>query len=111
MAWTPNCLLYIVFLFSKKESIPKELLEAFKAMYSQRRGSIPARDLWNILVKWGEKLSPREGDDHRLFISSYLTIESLAVPVLGSLHYTNQHLTLATDLSQYFLRTLWGLKT
>jgi hypothetical protein len=28
----------------------------------QRRGSIPARDLWNILVKWGEKLSPREGE-------------------------------------------------
>jgi hypothetical protein len=48
-------------MYSKKESIPKELLDAFKAMDSQRRGYIPARDLWNILVKWGEKLSPREG--------------------------------------------------
>jgi len=52
----------IMHTHSKKESIPKELLEAFKAMDVQRRGSIPARDLWNILVKWGEKLSPREVD-------------------------------------------------
>ena len=29
-------------------------------MFSQ--GTIPAKDLWNILVKWGERLSPREGE-------------------------------------------------
>jgi hypothetical protein len=51
-----------MFWCSKKESIPKELLDAFKAMDVHRRGAIPARDLWNILVKWGEKLSPREGN-------------------------------------------------
>jgi len=47
---------------SKKESIPKELLEAFRNMDTKKRGTIPARDLWNILVKWGEKLSPKEAD-------------------------------------------------
>ena len=26
------------------------------------QGTIPAKDLWNILVKWGERLSPREGE-------------------------------------------------
>ena len=26
-----------------------------------RKGVIRAKDLWHILVKWGEKLSPREG--------------------------------------------------
>ncbi len=30
-----------------------------------RRGVIPARDLRNILVKWGERLSPREVDQVR----------------------------------------------
>merc|ERR1712039_265524 len=47
---------------SKKESIPKELLEAFRGMDPHKRGVIPAKDLWHILVKWGEKLSAREVD-------------------------------------------------
>ena len=64
---------------TKKESIPKELIEAFRGMDPQRKvsqirdlarfkykmssqGTIPAKDLWNILVKWGERLSPREGE-------------------------------------------------
>merc|ERR1712079_152216 len=47
---------------TKKESIPKELIEAFQGMDPQRKGTIPAKDLWNILVKWGERLSPREGE-------------------------------------------------
>merc|ERR1719270_3163109 len=47
---------------TKKESIPKELLEAFRGMDPQKRGVIPAKDLWHILVKWGEKLSAREVD-------------------------------------------------
>merc|ERR1711944_330850 len=35
---------------SKKESIPRELLEAFRGMDPQKRGVIPAKDLWHILV-------------------------------------------------------------
>merc|ERR1711990_159280 len=46
---------------SKKESIPREPLEAFRGMDPHRKGYIPAKDLWHILAKWGEKLSPREG--------------------------------------------------
>ena len=47
--------------FSSKESIPKELLDAFKGSDPGKKGVIPAKDLWNILTKWGEKISPREG--------------------------------------------------
>ena len=54
---------------SKKESIPKELLEAFRGMDPQKRGTIPAKDLWHILVKWGEKLSAREGETVRHIFS------------------------------------------
>ena len=50
---------------TKKESVPKELLEAFRGMDPQKRGVIPAKDLWHILVKWGEKLSAREGQSKR----------------------------------------------
>merc|ERR1712123_116346 len=54
--------LEIMHTHSKKESIPKELLEAFRGMDRTKKGTIPAKDLWHILVKWGEKLSPREVD-------------------------------------------------
>merc|ERR1712088_1252110 len=47
---------------STKENIPKELVEAFRGMDPGRKGVIKAKDLWHILVKWGEKLSPREVD-------------------------------------------------
>ena len=47
---------------SKKESIPRELQEAFRNYDTNKRGVIAAKDLWHILVKWGEKLSPREGE-------------------------------------------------
>lgn len=45
-----------------KEDVPRELLEAFRGMDPGRRGVVKARDLWHILVKWGERLSPREVD-------------------------------------------------
>ncbi len=46
---------------SKKESVPRELLEAFRNYDKNKRGVIAARDLHHILAKWGEKLSSREG--------------------------------------------------
>lgn len=46
---------------STKENIPKELLAAFRGSDPNKKGVIPAKDLWHILVKWGEKVSPREG--------------------------------------------------
>ena len=49
-------------IHSSKENIPKELLDAFKGSDPNRKGVIPAKDLWNILTKWGEKISPREGN-------------------------------------------------
>merc|ERR1712223_34507 len=47
---------------SKKESIPRELLEAFRNYDKRKRGVIAAKDLRHILAKWGEKLTPREVD-------------------------------------------------
>jgi len=47
---------------STKENVSKELTEAFKGMDPAGRGYIKSKDLWHILVKWGEKLSPREVD-------------------------------------------------
>ena len=58
--------LEVMHAHSSKENIPKELLDAFRGLDVNKRGVIPAKDLWHILVKWGEKLSPREG---RLCIS------------------------------------------
>ena len=46
---------------SSKENLPKELLDAFRCGDPQRKGVIPARDLRRILIKWGEKLSSKEG--------------------------------------------------
>ena len=46
---------------STKENVSKELTEAFKGMDPAGKGYIKSKDLWHILVKWGEKLSPREG--------------------------------------------------
>ena len=51
----------VMHIHSSKENIPKELLDAFKGSDPNRKGVIPAKDLWNILTKWGEKISPREG--------------------------------------------------
>merc|ERR1712083_28876 len=52
--------LEIMHTHSKKESIPKELLEAFRGMDPSKKGTIPAKDLWHILVKWGEKSAPEK---------------------------------------------------
>ena len=56
---------FLIFLkkLPKSKLIPlfKELTEAFKGMDPTGKGYIKSKDLWHILVKWGEKLSPREG--------------------------------------------------
>jgi calmodulin len=48
---------------SDKESVAKELLAAFRGSDPGRRGVVPAKDLYHLLAKWGEKLSQREGID------------------------------------------------
>jgi hypothetical protein len=52
-----------------KESIPKEFLDGFRSSDLAIKGAIPAKDLWHILVKWGEKLSPKEGKKVIFFTS------------------------------------------
>uniref|UniRef100_A0A336MMW7 CSON003566 protein n=1 Tax=Culicoides sonorensis TaxID=179676 RepID=A0A336MMW7_CULSO len=48
---------------SNKERLPDEVLQAFKAGDLERKGTISARHLRNILQNWGEGLSPREVDN------------------------------------------------
>jgi len=47
---------------NQTEKIPDEIIDAFKASDPQGKGMIPARDLKNILGRWGEKLSAKEVD-------------------------------------------------
>ncbi|CAG0878511.1 unnamed protein product [Darwinula stevensoni] len=45
---------------STKERIPDEILKAFQAYDTGRKGVISAKDLRHLLLHWGERLSPRE---------------------------------------------------
>ena len=77
----------IMHTHSKQENIPKELLDAFKGMDVNRKGTIPARDLWHILAKWGEKISPREGKTI-LGITGFLNKRiSTVQPIISSLQF------------------------
>ena len=64
---------------TKQEKIPKEIVQAFKGHDTARRGMIPARNLKHILLRWGECLSPREGESRlapatRQQLWSYLSL-------------------------------------
>lgn len=49
------------------ETLPRELLQAFKNYDEKKRGVIHAKDLRRILTRWGEHLSPKEGMKPRSF--------------------------------------------
>lgn len=51
----------IMHVHTQKENIPKEILDAFKASDRGHKGQIPARELRHILLRWGDKLNPKEG--------------------------------------------------
>ena len=46
---------------SQVEKVPAEILAAFKGHDPRKTGRIPARELRNILLNWGEKLLGKEG--------------------------------------------------
>ncbi|XP_071451221.1 calmodulin-like protein 4 [Hetaerina americana] len=50
----------VMHIHSTVEDLPKEVVEAFRAGDHSRKGTIPAKQLRHILLKWGEKLSPKE---------------------------------------------------
>lgn len=54
--------LEIMHTHSEKESIPEEIVKAFRASDKSGSGQISGRELRRILMNWGEKLSPREAD-------------------------------------------------
>ncbi|KAH7946111.1 hypothetical protein HPB49_020515 [Dermacentor silvarum] len=52
--------LEIMHAHSEKESIPDEIVKAFRASDRSGSGQISGRELRRILLNWGEKLTPRE---------------------------------------------------
>lgn len=52
----------VMYTHSKKEKIPEEILDSFKASDLNRTGQIHVSDLKHILCQWGEKLENREVD-------------------------------------------------
>ena len=53
--------LEVMHLQTRAEELPKEVIEAFRAADTSRTGTIPARQLAHMLLRWGEKLSSKEG--------------------------------------------------
>lgn len=49
-------------LQTRAEDLPKEVIEAFQAADTAHTGTIPARQLAHMLLRWGEKLSNKEGE-------------------------------------------------
>uniref|UniRef100_U5ENA1 Putative calmodulin n=1 Tax=Corethrella appendiculata TaxID=1370023 RepID=U5ENA1_9DIPT len=48
---------------SRVENLPQEVINAFKAADPANKGTIPAKQLRNLLQNWGEGLSVREVDN------------------------------------------------
>lgn len=67
---------------SKVENLPDEVISAFEAADRQGKGTIPAKQLRNLLQHWGEGLSVREvlSDGIRLpRVSRILIVFSVSV--------------------------------
>lgn len=61
--------LEVVHLQTRAEDLPKEVIKAFRAADTLRTGTIPARQLAHMLLRWGERLSSKEGalSVHQIF--------------------------------------------
>ncbi|XP_053622457.1 calmodulin-like protein 4 isoform X2 [Plodia interpunctella] len=55
--------LEVMHIHSRAENLPSEVVNAFQAGDVEKKGVIPARQLRNLLQKWGEGLSAREVDN------------------------------------------------
>jgi hypothetical protein len=49
-------------IHSRAEDLPREVVDAFKAADPANKGTIPARQLRHMLLRWGEQLSAKEGE-------------------------------------------------
>ncbi|XP_054258022.1 calmodulin-like protein 4 [Macrosteles quadrilineatus] len=47
---------------SRSENLPKEVVDAFRAADTGKKGMIPATQLRHMLLHWGEQLSTKEVD-------------------------------------------------
>ncbi|XP_050677100.1 calmodulin-like protein 4 [Leptidea sinapis] len=55
--------LEVMHIHSRAENLPHEVVNAFKAADIEKKGTIPAKQLRNLLQNWGEGLSAREIDN------------------------------------------------
>ena len=53
--------LEVMHLQTRAEDLPKEVIEAFRAADTSACGTIPARQMAHMLLRWGEQLSNKEG--------------------------------------------------
>jgi len=52
----------IMHIHSRAEDLPREVVDAFKAADPAKKGTVPARQLRHMLLRWGEQLSAKEVD-------------------------------------------------
>ncbi|XP_065164547.1 calmodulin-like protein 4 [Atheta coriaria] len=52
----------VMLIHSRAEDLPREVVNAFKAADPHGRGTVPAKQLRNMLQNWGECLSSKEVD-------------------------------------------------
>lgn len=66
---------------SKVENLPDEVISAFKAADTPGKGTIPAKQLRNLLQHWGEGLSVREVNIKRFNIQCFRNYSIICLKV------------------------------
>lgn len=77
---------------SQREKCQQEIMAAFQAHDTKKRGTVPGSELFHILTNFGEKLSPKEAE--ALF-------KEAGVSTRGEVPYNNIVSTLLTPLPDY----------
>ena len=80
--------LEVMHLQTTAEDLPKEVIEAFRAADTGRTGTIPARQLAHMLLRWGERLSSKEGSIFSLDIYlKKISLISIAVAIKKNIYF------------------------
>lgn len=72
----------IMHIHSRAEDLPREVIDAFKAADPAKKGTVPARQLRHMLLRWGEQLSAKEGECQVIY-NSWLILQLKLVIVIS----------------------------
>jgi hypothetical protein len=72
----------IMHIHSRAEDLPREVVDAFKAADPAKKGTIPARQLRHMLLRWGEQLSAKEGECQGIY-NSWLILRLKLITVVS----------------------------